>query len=144
MGKLEKIWLKENKGEPMVVVEEVNSLANQGLLGNTTEMKHRQVTILSAEDWSNVEKEFGFAIDPIIRRANFLVTGVQLKKTKGKLLNIGSMRIEITGETKPCQQMDTALAGLQAALSTDWRGGAHGTILNDTSIRIGDPVTWNA
>ena len=82
-------------------------------------------------------------MDPALRRANLLVAGVDLAGTIGRVLRIGDLRLEITGETKPCHQMDDAVDGLRAALEPDWRGGAHGVVLSDATVRMGDPVGWD-
>jgi hypothetical protein len=38
--------------------------------------------------------------------------------------------------------MDDAVSGLQAALSPDWRGGAHAEVLDDGVIEVGAHVEW--
>jgi hypothetical protein len=42
------------------------------------------------------------------------------------------------GETTPCERMDEQCEGLRAALSTGWGGGAHGVVLDDGLVRVGD------
>ena len=143
MGTLQGIWVKEVRGEPMTAVDEAQALAGQGFDGGVGEASTRQVTVLAAEAWADVEATLGMSVDPALRRANLLVAGLELAGTTGRVLRVGDLRLEITGETKPCHQMDSAVVGLWAALELDWRGGAHGVVLGDATVRMGDPVGWD-
>ena len=143
MGTLRGIWVKEAHGEPMTAVDEAQALAGQGFDGGVGEASTRQVTVLTAEAWADVEATLGTSVDPALRRANLLVAGLDLTGTTGRVLRVGDLRLEITGETKPCHQMDTAMDGLRAALEPEWRGGAHGVVLGDANVRVGDPVGWD-
>ena len=69
-----------------------------------------------------------------------MVSGVDLVKARGKLLRLGGVTLEIMGETKPCERMDEAHAGLRAVMYERWRGGVFARVLNDGVIRVGDPV----
>ena len=55
-------------------------------------------------------------------------------------LRLGPVVLEITGETKPCERMEEARAGLRAALTPEWRGGIFGHVVEDGLLRVGDPV----
>ena len=113
-----------------------------GLGGNSDQGGSRQITVLSAERWADVEADLGRTVEPSARRANLLVDGVELADTTGRTLRVGDARIEIRGETRPCFQMDAELDGLQDALDADWRGGAYGVVLGDATISVGDAVSW--
>jgi MOSC domain-containing protein YiiM len=141
-GKLEAIWLKRMKLGPMDAVEEAQLVCNSGIEGNANRGGRRQVTIISKEVWDALKKEFSEALDPAMRRANFMVSGIDLRESRGKILRVGACEIEIYGETRPCERMDMAVNGLKEALSPDWRGGAYGVVLNDGIVRIGDKVEW--
>ena len=143
MGTLRGIWVKEAHGEPKTAVDEPQALAGQGFDWGVGEASTRQVTVLAAEAWADVEATLGVSVDPALRRANLLVDGLDLAGTTGRVLRVGDLRLEITGETKPCHQMDTAVNGLRAALEPDWRGGVHGGGRGDATVRVGDPVGWD-
>ena len=78
--------------------------------------------------------------DPRLRRANLLVSDIDFNDARGKILKIGNVRVRIYGETRPCEQMEAAVAGLQNAMSVPWGGGAFGEILDDGEIAVGDRV----
>ena len=87
--------------------------------------------------------ELGVKKDPALRRANILLSGVSLAHTRGRVLVIGDTRLAIGGELTPCERMDEAAPGLQAALRPDWRGGVFAQVLSGGVIRVGDPVAWD-
>ena len=115
-------------------------VAGRGLVGNADQGGHRQVTILSDAGWEAVTAPVGEVPDPRVRRANLLVTGVDLADSRHRILHVGSVRIRILGETRPCEQMERAKPGLKAAMSVPWGGGAYGEMLDDGEIQIGDAV----
>lgn len=141
-GRLEAIWLKRFKRGPMDPKPEAKAIAGRGLEDNANQGGKRQVTIISSEDWSTTNGELGTDVDPKERRANLMVSGIALGESRGKVLSIGSVRVRIHGETRPCERMDEAQSGLRKALGNAWRGGAYGEILDDGTIAVGDPVTW--
>ncbi|MDX1501976.1 MAG: MOSC domain-containing protein [Thermoanaerobaculia bacterium] len=140
--KLEKIWVKRVRKGPMDGRERARLVPGRGLEGNVEQGGRRQVTILSAERWSEVERELGAPVDPAARRANLLISGLDLERSRDRVLKIGHGRILIHGETRPCRQMNEAHPGLQAALEPAWGGGAYGEVLEGGEIRVGDPVGW--
>ena len=99
----------------------------------------RQVTVLSLESWQAACREAGNPKLPwTTRRANLLVTGVDL--AKAGVLRIGEVELEVTGETAPCERMDEAFAGLRAALQPAWRGGVTCRVRQPGALRPGAPV----
>lgn len=141
-GRVEAIWIKRFKRGPMDPVERVAATAGVGLEGNANLRGKRQVTLLNANTWREMEEELGVEVDPRTRRANLFLSGVDLIGSRGRTLEVGPCRIVIRGETRPCNQMEEAQAGLQAALDPDWRGGAYGELLDSAEIAVGDSVTW--
>ena len=75
------------------------------------------------------------------RRANLLISGPNLEDSSGKLLRIGSVELEITGETAPCSRMEEAHEGLQTSLLPSWRGGITCRVHSNGTISIGDCVS---
>lgn len=116
--------------------------AGRGLAGNADRGGRRQVTLLSQERWAELMGEVGAALGASARRANLIVTGIDLENTRGRELRIGTCRLRILGETRPCEQMEDAAAGLQAAMRERWGGGAFAEVLEGGEITVGDAVGW--
>jgi MOSC domain-containing protein YiiM len=140
MPRLEQIWLKRATFGPMDPVAEATLVAGRGLAGNANQGGRRQVTIISLERWRQIEALLQVALDPSSRRANLLVSGIELEQSRGAILHVGGCRLRINGETRPCERMEQAHAGLRSAMEPHWGGGAYAEVLDDGIITVGDAV----
>ena len=125
----------------MDAASEAELVAGRGIRGNADQGRRRQVTVIEREAWDAALDELGDEVAPSARRANLMVSGVSLARSRGSVLRVGDCRLEIGGETRPCYRMDEALDGLEDALKKDWRGGVFCVVLDDGVIRVGDPVS---
>ena len=141
-GRIEAIWLKRAHRGVMDPVPQALLVPDRGLEGSVDRSRRRQVTVLGLEGWQAALEELGGEVDPIARRANILVSGLDLAETRGRVLRIGDTRMVVGGEVKPCERMDEARQGLQQALRPDWRGGVFTQVLAGGVIRVGDIVRW--
>jgi len=114
----------------------------RGLVGNADRGGRRQVTLLSDERWAELMREVGATLGPEARRANLLISGIDLENTRGRLLHVGGCVLRIGGETRPCEQMERAAAGLHKAMRERWGGGAFAEVLDGGTIAVGDAVSW--
>ena len=130
------------KRGPMDCVEQATLEAGKGLIGNANQGGRRQVTVLEREIWAELMTEVEGRLPPSARRANLLIHGLGLARSRKRVLRVGQCRIRILGETRPCERMEEAWPGLQAAMSRAWAGGAFGEVLDDGEIVVGDPVVW--
>jgi MOSC domain-containing protein YiiM len=142
-GTLERIWLKRGKGGPMDPVDGAVLEVQQGLRGNANRGGMRQVTIISQARWAELVDALGADLSPGVRRANLMVSGIDLENSRGRVLRVGDARLKINGETRPCEQMEKAHAGLQALMRERWGGGAFAEVLDGGEIRVGDAVDWD-
>ena len=138
MAEIEAIWIKRAHGGVMDAVQEAELVAGHGIRGNADQGGRRQITIISADAWSDAQREVGEEVPPTARRANVMLRGIDLEDTRGMQLRLGDCIIRIFGETRPCQLMDETRQGLRAALRPAWRGGVFGEIVDGGTIRVGD------
>ncbi len=142
MGKLEAIWLKRARRGPMDPVDEAVAVQGRGLEGGADFDRDRHVTLVEREVFDRLKAEFDDSVEPVMRRANLMVSGIRLEGTHGRTLAVGDLRIYMRGETRPCGRMDEACEGLRSALDPNWGAGAHGSVANDATIAVGDEVRW--
>ena len=141
-GRLEAIWLKRVRRGPMDPKERARLVEGQGLEDDANQRGKRQVTLISKEQWEKVCAELGQDLDPRIRRANLMVSGLDLAHTRGRVLKIGQGRLRIYGETRPCRVVGDPHPGLREALDPDWRGGVFGEVIGGGEIAVGDAVAF--
>jgi MOSC domain-containing protein YiiM len=142
-GRIEAIWIKRAHRGPMDAVSEAMLIAGKGLANNVDRSRRRQITLLAREAWEQCERDVGATADPSRRRANLLVSGLDLANTRGRVLAVGAARLVVGGELTPCERMEEVLPGLQSAMRTDWRGGVFAQVLTDGPIRVGDAIRWD-
>lgn len=142
MGHIEQILIKQMKRGPMDPAQNATLVAGKGIAGNVQQGGIRQVTLLSIERWTELMNNLEAGLEPRARRANVVLSGIDLYETRGRTLRLGACRLLIHGETRPCEQMEEALPGLQAAMRDRWAGGAYGEVIEGGDIAVGDSVEW--
>ena len=142
-GRLERIWLKRAHRGPMDPVDSATLVEGKGVEDSANFGSHRQVTLIALERWLDIMAELEAEVDPSARRADLMVSGVDLERSRGRLLTVGDCVIRIGGEVRPCERMDEAFQGLRDALAPLWGGGAWGEVLRGGPIAVGDPVSWH-
>jgi len=141
VGRVEAIWVKRSFGGVMDPADEVDLVAGKGIVHDASfGRSRRQVTVIEKEVFDRVRRSLPEA-EPAMRRANIMVSGVRLAESRNRVLRVGGVRLRLGGETTPCERMDEQCEGLRAALASDWGGGAHGVVLDDGLVRVGDEAT---
>ena len=142
-ARVERIWLKGAHRGPMDAVDAATLIEGKGVEGSANFGGHRQVTIIALERWLAMMAELGADVDPSARRADLMVSGVDLERSRDRLMNVGSCLLRIGGEVKPCERMDDAYRGLRAVMGPQWGGGAWAEVLRGGDIVVGDAVSWH-
>ena len=137
-GQVQALWIKRAKLGPMDPADRVEMVEEKGIVGNANQGGYRQVTIIQEEVFQALKTEVGDGVEPAMRRANVMVSGIDLEASRGKILNLGGCRIHIRGETLPCERMDEAHPGLRNALKPEWRGGCFGRVVAGGEVAVGD------
>jgi MOSC domain-containing protein YiiM len=142
-GKVRGIAVRERSGAPMQERTTALVRVESGVEGDSRgKPGRRQVTVLSKDAWEVACGEVDVELAWTLRRANFLVEGIELAPTPGARLRVGSALLEVTGETDPCVRMDDAKPGLFAALEKDSRGGVCCRVVEGGIVSAGDVVAW--
>ena len=139
MGRVEQLWIKRMRKGPMDPSRAATFVADAGILGNANQGGRRQVTVIEQEVFQRVAQSLPDA-QPVMRRANVMVSGVPLQGSRNQILHLGDVRVLVQGETRPCERMDEQCPGLTQALDPEWNGGVYGVVLDDGEVAVGDEV----
>ncbi len=141
IGSLKAIAFRGKRRETMQDINSCAVVAGKGLTAEERPASIRQVTLLDNQAWLAACRDLGVELSWLLRRANFLVVGIDLRDTVGSIITIGETRLMIRGQTNPCALMDYQHEGLKEALKPDWRGGVFGEVLDGATVSVGDDVT---
>jgi MOSC domain-containing protein YiiM len=141
MGQLLGIAVRSATRAPMETKQCVQITEQSGVEGDYRgKYGPRQITVLSQEAWNEACKDVQTELPWTTRRANLLISGLELEQTTRKILQIGDVRLAITGETEPCERMDMQHQGLRKTLTPAWRGGVTCFVMTEGEIQVGDEV----
>jgi MOSC domain-containing protein YiiM len=141
-GRVEQLWVKRAHRGAMDARDSIQLVAGRGVDGSADRGGRRQVTLLEREVWESLMRELGSDAGPETRRANVLVSGIDLRASRGRVLRLGATKVRVGGEVKPCERMEEAVTGLRKAMYPEWRGGAFAQILEGGEVRVGDVIAW--
>src|SRR5262245_59120948 len=141
----------EKGGEPMRAVEQIEVVAQKGILGNprkfgvisrsTGQPSKRQVTLIEREQIAEHAAALGLqTILPGAVRSNIETLGVDLIEWIGREIQIGEATLLFYEARTPCEQMDRICMGLRE-LMENRRQGVLAQVVRGGVIRVGDAVT---
>jgi MOSC domain-containing protein YiiM len=86
-GRLVGIFLKRAHGGVMDAQSRV-VVDDRGLVGNANRGGFRAITLVSSDRWEELMSEVGATLGPQARRANLILSGIDLETTRGRTLAI--------------------------------------------------------
>jgi len=140
IGRVLGIAIRDGVRGVMVEQTEARATENGGVEGDNASRPDRGLTLLASQQWKTVQQELQAEIPWYSRRANVLVEAESLGGLIGRVIDVGPLRVEVLGETKPCDLMDRVHPGLKSVLMPDYRAGVHARILRGGVLRVGDRV----
>jgi MOSC domain-containing protein YiiM len=154
-GKLDAIYLRPARLEPVHSVMHTQALVDRGLLGDRSASKpasrpggsKRQVTLIQAEHLPVIAAFIQSGrVDAALLRRNLVVSGINLLATRAlfknepMVLHIGSsVMLEITGPCEPCSRMETIL-GPGGYNAMRGHGGLNARVIQGGPIQVGDHI----
>lgn len=151
-GRVVKIFISPNRGEPMVEVASCQAVAGAGLAGDRyaanrgswsrAERKAiRHVTLIAAELIADANAELGVPYSAGETRRNIVVKGIPLGSLRGREFAIGTAHMRWFEVCDPCTRpaklagkpgFDEAFRGI--------RGGIRAEVLQSGTIAVGDEI----
>jgi uncharacterized damage-inducible protein DinB len=148
-GSVEGIHISAEKGGEMVAVDAVRAIAGEGLEGDRYQLaagtfskgegRRRQATLIEAEAIEAAARDFGVALAAGESRRNITTRGVALGGLVGKEFAVGAVRMRGVKPSEPCGYLEK-LTGKPLRRALKHRAGLKAEILDDGTIRVGDPV----
>ena len=142
-GRVEWIGVRPARREPLVSVDAVEARIATGLSGDRySSSGKRQVTLIQAEHLPVLAAFLKHErVDPATLRRNLVISGINLIALKAARFKVGEVLLEGTGSCDPCSRMEDAL-GPGGYNAMRGHGGITARIVEEGSIRVGDPVTF--
>jgi MOSC domain-containing protein YiiM len=142
-GQIEWIGVREARGQPMQLLEEVLAQAGTGLQGDKAGARpggKRQVTFIQAEYLSLIQ---ALLCQPTLSfadlRRNIAVSGINLNALKDQIIQVGSARFEVTGFCHPCKKLEESL-GYGTFNALRGHGGITAKVIQGGKVVLGDSL----
>jgi MOSC domain-containing protein YiiM len=139
-GEITWIGLRPARRQPLLSVTHADLDPDGGLIGDHSQSRTRQVTLMQLEHLTAIAAYLGRdSIDPALLRRNILVRGINLHALKDRTFRLGSALLLTTGECHPCSRMEENL-GSGGYDAVRGHGGITARIITAGQVRLGDPL----
>jgi len=144
---VERIYLREGEGGPMLQRLRVAVVAGHGIEGDRyfgrQDEPGQNITLVEAEAIEGFLRAQGRAIDLSVTGRNVVVRGVQLNRLIGRRFRLGSALLRGVEHCDPCLTLGQALAGpgvtpadvVRAFIAS---GGLRADVLVGGAVAVGD------
>ena len=148
MGTVERVFVAEAGGQPMLPVDEVRAMAGRGLDGDRyatrqgywTDVDECQVTLIAAEDLDAIGLSAGVAVEDGQHRRNIVTRGIDLRGLAGRAFRVGEATFVYDRPRPPCRYIESITQdGMTRALAAR-RGGICARVVESGVIRPGDRI----
>ena len=147
-GVVEAIFVTAKGGEPMVKVEEVRAVVDEGLEGDRymtrrgywTNIDECQVTLIEGEVLDQIASGSDVRVKDGEHRRNIVTRGVKLETLAGRRFTVGEAVMIFDRPRPPCGYIQTITQkGMTKALG-GMRGGICARVLTSGAIRPNDTI----
>ena len=143
------IYIAHVRREKMISVPQVQAVPGSGLQGDRyarqagtfTKKKSptNQVTLIEVEAIESFAREAAVDFSPGDSRRNIVTRGIRLNELVGQEFCLGDVRLRGLKLCPPCTHL-AALTTRAVLPGLKDRGGLRAQILNEGTIRVGDPI----
>jgi MOSC domain-containing protein YiiM len=134
---------------PMEELAEVRAVAGRGLEGDRYYNKEgsfsetpgtgREVTLIESEAIDALARDYKLELKPGDARRNIVTRGIALNHLVGKEFRVGDVKLKGVRLNEPCNHLASLTDG-KVKEGLVHRGGLRAEILDDGTIRVGDPI----
>lgn len=144
-GTVEWIGIRPASRVPMISMDEVLASPDGGLAGDRYKGSSgkRHVTLIQAEHLGVIASCAGVQkVTPDMLRRNIVISGINLKALKDKIICVGDAELEITDNCAPCSRMEETL-GPGGYNAMRGHGGLTARVISEGIIKVGDSVFYS-
>lgn len=134
-GIVETIRVSPTRRAPTVETEAWDLSSDQDHARST----NRAVTLFQHEHLAVIGAYLGRPVEFSQTRRNLCIRGFNLEVARGRLIEIGDTRLQLTGRCHPCARMDETI-GPGGFVAMFGHGGWTASIVRTGTIRCGDVV----